>query len=958
MQILLARVEDRRDREGRVRDLCMRKLPISAQIFITALIAIAVLLIVQLLEWPGLGRLPEFLVLFVLSVTTSALKLPLPTIKNRTTMSASFVIDFTSLLVLGAHATMPIAAAGAISQSTLGGSRRNPLHRTLFNVACFVVTIEATGAIYRLFGGLTGQLAWPGAVAPLMAAVIAYFLVNSGLIALVVSLSTAQPMQRVWQQNFLWSAPNYFVGAIAGAVFATVLIKELWGFLPLAAIPVYLTHRAYQVYASRLAEEHRHRQVIESLNEGMAVIDGAGVVTLWNDALERMTRQDRAYALNQPLTAILPALAQTELPRIIETALRGGEPQALDHFALQHTDGQQILRVRVIPFVGGATIFFNDITDRTVAESALKNSEERYKLAAAGANDGLWDWDLVRREIYFSERWCAIVGFPPSAGAPNRPEDWFSRVHPDDLASLDDSLKAHIQGSTDQFQHEHRVVLPDGTIRWVLCRGAAVRGRSGRATRIAGSLTDVTERAKSQVQLRQAALHDTLTGLPNRRMFTELLRQTLEHCRAWPDRRCAVLFLDLDRFKVVNDSLGHQAGDQLLVTVSDRLRGCLRPADVLARLGGDEFTVLLTELIDVNQACAIAARIQDVVKAPLLLQGREVFVSASIGIAVSGDDNATPEEIMRDADTAMYRAKQAGKARHELFDEDMRAEALDRLSFECDLRRAIEREELTLHYQPIVSLTDGEWTGFESLLRWERNGRPVSPAKFIPIAEETGFIEPLGSWVLNEACRQFSEWRERFPSKLPQSITVNVSPKQLMQPGFTRIVQRAILKQHMPRTALRLEVTETSLMNRPEVVARVLGELRDLGVSIYLDDFGTGFSSLSHLHRLPVDALKIDQSFVKTLMREDRPAIVESILALAKTLGTTVIAEGVETESQSRELTRLGCRMAQGYLFSAPLSPSDTEALLERRNAYGSPRTRSSVIVGAEASQSLALTSF
>ena len=312
---------------------------------------------------------------------------------------------------------------------------------------------------------------------------------------------------------------------------------------------------------------------------------------------------------------------------------------------------------------------------------------------------------------------------------------------------------------------------------------------------------------------------------------------------------------------------------------------------------------------------------------------------------------------MRDADTAMYRAKQAGKARHELFDADMRAEALDRLSFECDLRRAIEREELTLHYQPIVSLTDGEWTGFESLLRWERNGRPVPPAKFIPIAEETGFIEPLGSWVLNEACRQFSEWRQRYPSRLPQSITVNVSPKQLMQPGFTRVVERAIRSSACRARRFASKLTETSLMNRPEVVARVLGELRDLGVSIYLDDFGTGFSSLSHLHRLPVDALKIDQSFVKTLMREDRPAIVESILALAKTLGTAVIAEGVETESQSRELTRLGCRMAQGYLFSAPLSPADTEAMLRERNAAGRSRRSSSLIVDAEASQRLALIS-
>jgi diguanylate cyclase (GGDEF)-like protein/PAS domain S-box-containing protein len=914
----------------------MRKLPRSAQLFITALVATATAISVRFVEWPDPSKIPEFVVLLVLSIVTSALKLPLPTIKNRTTMSASFVIDFTSLLVFGAHATMPIAAAGALSQSLFGGARRNPLHRTLFNVACFIVTIAATGAVYRTFGGSTGHLAWPTAVSPLIAAVMAYFLVNSGLIALVVSLSTAQPVLRVWHQNFLWSGPNYFIGAMAGAVFAALITHELWGFLPLAAIPVYLTHRAYHVYTVRLAEEHRHRQVIESLNEGMAVIDGRAVVTLWNDALERITRLDRAAVLERPLSSIALGPGATELQQAVTAALRTDEPQALDRFVLQHDGEERILQVRVVPFVGGATLFFNDVTERAFAQSALERSEERYALAAAGANDGLWDWDLVRDEIYFSERWRTIVG--PSIGAiASRPEDWFSHVHPEDLASLDMALKAHIRGDTDQFQHEHRIVQSDGTVRWVLCRGAAVRNRSGRATRIAGSLTDVTERARSQAQLREAAQQDPVTGLPNRRLFTELLRETLDRCHRWPPRECAVLFLDLDRFKVINDSLGHLAGDKLLIAVSERLRACLRPSEVLARLGGDEFTILLSELNRPDYACAVAARLQDALKTPLLLDGREIFVSASIGIAISDRNNTTPEEIMRSADTAMYRAKQAGKARHELFDAGMRAEALDRLSFECDLRRAIERGELALHYQPIVSLADGEWTGFEALLRWDRAGQPVSPSQFIPVAEETGFIEPLGSWVLNEACRQFAEWKRRYPAKRLKSITVNVSTRQLMQPGFIKVVEHAIRDAGIPRKALRLELTETSLMNRPELVAGVLAELRDLGVSIYLDDFGTGFSSLSHLHRLPVDALKIDQSFVKTLLLDDRPAIVESILALAKTLGTTVIAEGVETDRQLRELTRLGCGMAQGYLFSAPLAPVEAEALLKRRFVAANP---------------------
>jgi diguanylate cyclase (GGDEF)-like protein/PAS domain S-box-containing protein len=905
----------------------VKKLPIPAQLFVVALVTAGATLLVLFAEWPAMSRWPEFAVLLLLAIATSALKLPLPTTKNRATMSASFVIDFTSLLVFGPHPTVLIASAGALSQSLLGGARRNPPHRTLFNMACFVVTIEASGVVYGLFGGAPGVLQWPGEATPLLSAVIAYFLVNSGLIAMVVSLSTGQPVGRVWRQNFLWSGPNYFIGAAAAAIFASVMVNRLWGFVPLAAVPVYLTHRAYQVYAGRLADEHRHRQVIESLNEGMAGIDGAGLVTVWNDALERIMDCDRVRALGRPLIEVVPTLSATELPAAIETALRTGDPQTLNQFILTRGRTQRVLQVRVFPFVGGATVFFNDITERSAAEQALKRSEERYALAAAGANDGLWDWDLASGEVYYSLRWRMIVGSSATASI-SRVEEWFSRVHPDDVGSLDQALKAHIRGATEQFQHEHRVVFEDGSHRWVLCRGAAVRNASGRATRIAGSLTDVTERATSQEQLRQAALHDGLTGLPNRRLFTELLRQTLERSRQYPVRQCGVLFLDLDRFKIVNDSLGHLAGDELLVIVSERLRSCLRNGDVLARLGGDEFTILLSELHSVNQACAITARIQEAIQAPMSIDGREVFVSASIGIAINDGDYSRPEDIMRDADTAMYRAKVRGKARHELFDADMRAEALDRLGFETDLRRAIDRNELALHYQPIVSLNSGSWTGFEALLRWERGGRPISPSRFIPVAEETGIIEPLGAWVLNEACRQFSEWQQRFPAMSPAGITVNVSAQQLVQPSFVGVVEDALRTAHIARGALRLEITETSLMIKPELVAAILRELRRLGVNIYLDDFGTGFSSLSHLHRLPVDALKIDRSFMDSLLHSDRPAIVESILALARTLGTSVIAEGVETAGQLRELTRLGCGHAQGYLFSAPLPPAAAERSL------------------------------
>ena len=417
-------------------------------------------------------------------------------------------------------------------------------------------------------------------------------------------------------------------------------------------------------------------------------------------------------------------------------------------------------------------------------------------------------------------------------------------------------------------------------------------------------------------------------------MFVERLGQRLaEFKRQKGGNGFAALYLDLDRFKVVNDSLGHMVGDELLTAVSRRLESCLRPGDVLARLGGDEFAILLNELGDEAQANAIAFRIQDVLSAPFSIGGREVFTSASIGIAFGRAQYNNADEIMRDADTAMYHAKSRGKARHELFDADMHARTRDRLGLENDLRHAIDSNDFEVHYQPIVLLSSRMCVGFESLVRWTRNGESVSPATFIPIAEELGLIEPLGTWVLQQACRTFAEWQRQFPVDY---ITVNVSSRQLMQQNFMLIVEQAVQAARLKPCDLRLEITETALMDSPASAAKLLNELREFGVKIYLDGFGTGYSSLSHLHKLPVDALKIDRSFVRTLaLGSDRPAIVESILALARTLNTSVVAEGIESDDQARELVRLGCTHAQGYLFSRPLSSRAAEQLLAAGQPLG-----------------------
>jgi diguanylate cyclase (GGDEF)-like protein/PAS domain S-box-containing protein len=632
--------------------------------------------------------------------------------------------------------------------------------------------------------------------------------------------------------------------------------------------------------------------------------------------------------LGRPLASAVPGVNNTALPRAIQDALRDQTSRTVEQLRLPTATNPRILHVRILPVAGGVTLLWHDVTDRMMAEQALKRSEERLALAAEGANDGLWEWDLRSQEFYHSGRWRAMIGLetPFDIG---QTSEWLDRVHTDDLAPLKEALDAHLSGRTERFEYEHRIRHEDGTYRRFLCRGMAVRNTRGRAIRIAGSLTDTTEQAKAQEQLRTAAFVDPLTGLCNRAVFVEGLGKRLEEFKQRPqDGRFAVLYLDLDRFKIVNDSLGHLVGDELLIVVSRRLETCLRQGDALARLGGDEFAILLNGLTNEQQANAIAFRIQAALGNSFAIGGREVFTSASIGIACGTVHYTSPDEIMRDADTAMYHAKARGKARHELFDADMHARTRDRLGLENDLRRAVAANDFEVHYQPIVTLDSGMCVGFESLIRWTRNGEPVSPAMFIPMAEELGLIEPIGTWVLQQACRTFADWQRRYPGRALDCITVNVSSRQLVQQNFLSTVEHAVRSAGLKPGHLRLEITETALMDSPGHAAEVLQELRRFGAKIYLDDFGTGYSSLSHLHKLPVDALKIDRSFVRSLLIPERPAIVESILALARTLNTSVVAEGIETDVEARELERLGCTHAQGYLFSRPLSMRDAEKVI------------------------------
>ncbi len=569
----------------------------------------------------------------------------------------------------------------------------------------------------------------------------------------------------------------------------------------------------------------------------------------------------------------------------------------------------------------GIVTISQDITERLEAERALRESEERFALAVAGANDGIWDWNLETESISFSERWKGLLGFEPGE-IRDVPDTWWSRVHPEDLEWLRRELDQHLEGASQNLHNEHRMLHRDGDYRWMLVRGAAIRDQNGKATRIAGSLTDITDRK----------VHDPLTGLPNRALFLDRLKNALHRGRRKLDRLNAVLFLDLDRFKVVNDSLGHPAGDQLLKNVASVLRASLRPGDTVARIGGDEFLILLEDIESADEAAAIAERIQAELRQPFQVDDEELFTTASIGIALSATGLEPPENLLRDADTAMYQAKARGSGRHRIFDRDMRKRALDQLRIETDLRRALERDEFVLHYQPILRLATDEIDGFEALIRWQHPERGLlAPREFIDAAEETGLILPIGRWVLRTACLQMASWLAGG-AEPGWRMSINLSPKQFGHPRLVHDIRETLASASLAPENLQLEITEGTFIENLENAAAMIDSLRHMGIQVAIDDFGTGYSSLGYLDRLPVDILKIDRSFVSKLGTVGgRGEVVRSVMGMAENLHIRVVAEGVETELQKVQLEELQCDFIQGYLHSRPQPAEAIGRLLAQR---------------------------
>lgn len=568
-----------------------------------------------------------------------------------------------------------------------------------------------------------------------------------------------------------------------------------------------------------------------------------------------------------------------------------------------------------------------EITERQRVEQSLQLSETRLENILGSLEDVVWSASTnTLAPQYFNPAAEKIYGCPVSQLLGNS-NHWIEVVHPEDRSLI--AEKTQKLQTNRSVSLEYRILRPDGELRWLSDRAHVVYDDMGNPIRIDGIIHDITERKLAELQLAHAALHDALTGLPNRTLFTEKVEVALANAKQYPDSLFAILFIDLDRFKIVNDSLGHVVGDQLLMAIAQRLQYCVGD-NIVARLGGDEFTVLLENMTDVYDAIEIAERILAKLSVPFQLKGHQFVSSASIGIVLGSAAYENGTDLLRDADTAMYHAKKNGKAQYSIFQPDMYAQTLNLLHLESALQKALDHQELFLHYQPIVALDTSTIVGFEALIRWNHPERGlISPDEFIPVAEDSGLILIIGEWVLQEACRQLKEWHVRFPDHAGLTMSVNLTGKQLKEHHFLATVDRILAETELQGQFLNLELTENMLIEDTETTIYTLNQLRERQIHLSIDDFGKGYSSLSYLHRLPVSTLKIDRLFMHQLDADPEDFdIVRGIVILAHSLGLNIIAEGIETAQQLSQLQTVNCEFGQGFYFAPPLDYQVVEAML------------------------------
>jgi len=677
--------------------------------------------------------------------------------------------------------------------------------------------------------------------------------------------------------------------------------------------------------------EGRFEALVHEASDIIVVADTSGRLTYVSPAFERILGLSAsAFRIESATDLMHPADLAGMQARSLEIRSASGHGMRAE-LRLRHADGSwRWFEVKVTnhlenPRVCGIVGNLHDITERKQAEDALQEAHERFRSAFENAPIGMAMADLdgnIRRANHACGR---IVGHPPSDLCGMNVHDL---THPEDRESSKAEMARLVSSGSDGFRIENRCIHADGHDVWVSVSVSCVRDGEGEPLHLIGQIEDVTERRALRERLAYAAIHDPLTTLPNRVLFMDRLEVALRRSARY-GRHSAVIFLDLDHFKLVNDSMGHTAGDELLRAVAHRLRATVRPSDTVARFGGDEFVILCEEIADESAAVEVAERLSTALGPSINLDQGEVFVTASQGVAVSGGQSDSASGLLRDADTAMYMAKERGRARTEVFDLERHAVALEQMHTRSQLHRALERGEFRVYYQPIVELESGRLAGVEALLRWQHPERGLLlPGDFLSIAEESGLIVPVGAWVLNEVCRQHVRWEqersERGAASLPIGVSVNLSPRQLAEPHFVDQVDEIVRSSTIDPAVLWLEITEGALATDTESTLRVLRNLRALGVRLSIDDFGSGYASLGYLKSFPVETVKIDRGFIEGLGRGTADdTIVGSVVQLARSLGLHSVAEGVELPAQLDELRRLGCGFAQGFLLGVPL-PAET----------------------------------